>query len=124
VKLFVSRDFGKLEEITAPDAFVFVQGPADLPYSGRYEGNNCVRQFMNRFNESLVILSVPEVYYYINEAGSVFVGFDFELQSVPNPENVFTSSFAMKFKVDDDLRLTKIAVISDTFSAYKSLSTV
>jgi hypothetical protein len=121
VKLFISRNFEKLEELTAPGASVFVQGPADLPYSGRYEGNDCVRQFMNRFNESFAILSVPEVYFYINEAGSVFVGFDFELQSVKKPDVVFNSSFAMKFKVDDDLRLTKIAVISDTLSAYQAL---
>ena len=84
VKLFINRNFDKLEEMTAQDAFVFVQGPADLPYAGRYEGTDCVRQFMKEFNKSLVIVSVPEVYNYINEAGSVFVGFDFELQAVQN----------------------------------------
>ena len=61
------------------------------------------------------------MYNYINEAGSVFVGFDFELQSVQNPSVTFRSSMAMKFKVDDDLRLTKIAVISDTLRAYQVL---
>lgn len=121
VKLFINRNFDKLEELTAPGAFVFVQGPAELPYSGRYEGQDCVRQFMNQFNKSLLILSVPEVYYYINEAGSVFVGFDFELQTVQNPDVIFISSFAMKFKVDDELRLTKVAIISDTLRAYQSI---
>lgn len=121
VKLFINRNFDKLEELTAPDAFVFVQGPAELPYAGRYEGKDCVRQFMKEFNKSLVIVSVPEVYNYINEAGSAFVGFDFELQSVQNPSVTFRSSMAMKFKVDDDLRLTKIAVISDTLRAYQAV---
>lgn len=122
VKLFLNRDFDRLESITAPDAFVFVQGPGNLPYSGKYSGIDCVRQFMNAFNKSLVILAVPEVYYYINESGSVFVGFDFELQAVQNPDLTFNSSFVMKFKVNEDLKLTKVAVISDTLRAYQSLT--
>lgn len=121
VKLFINRNFEKLASLTAPDAFVFVQGPPELPYSGRYQGVDCVEQFMNQFNESFVILSVPEVYYYLNESGSVFVGFDFELQAVKNPDVKFNSSFAMKFKVNEELQLTKVAIISDTLKAYQSV---
>jgi hypothetical protein len=121
VKRLLSRDFDKLEEATAPEAFVYVQSPAELPYSGRFRGKDCVRKFMNKFNESFVIKSVPEVYNYINESGSVFVAFDFELQATQNPEVTFTTSMTMKIKVDDELRLTKIAVISDTLNAYQAL---
>jgi hypothetical protein len=121
VKLFINRNFDKLETLTAPDAFVFVQGPTVLPYAGNYSGADCVRQFMNKFNQSFEILSVPEVYYYVNESGSCFVGFDFELQAVQNPAVKFNSSFAMKWKVNDDLQLTKVAIISDTLKAYQSL---
>lgn len=121
VKLFLNGEFDKLEEITSPEAFVFVQSPSELPYSGRYTGKDCVRQFMAKFNESFIIKSVPEVYNYINESGSVFVAFDFELQSVQNFEVAFTTSMTMKIKVDDELRLTKMAVISDTLRAYQAL---
>ena len=121
VKLFLARDFDKLETITAPEAFVSVQSPPELPYAGRYTGKDCVRQFMAKFNESFKIKSVPEVYQYINEGGSSFMAFDFELQAVADPSVTFTTSMTMKMKVDDDLQLTKIAIISDTLRQYQAL---
>lgn len=120
VKLFLQEDYSKLEAITSPDAFVYFQSPAALPYSGKYSGYDCVRQFMRRFNDSFTITSAPEAYQYINESGSVFAAFDFVLKSVASGQE-FQTSMTMKIKVNDDLQLTKIAIISDTLAQYEAL---
>jgi hypothetical protein len=124
IKLFLQRDFDRLEALTADNAFVYVQAPPKLPYAGRYEGKSCVRNFVEKFNESFQILSVPEVYYYINESGSVFVGLDFELKTILEPAQILKTSVAMKVKVDDELMLNKMAVISDTLAVYAVLEDV
>lgn len=116
----MQEEYSKLESITSPDAFVYFQSPEKLPYAGKYTGFDCVRQFMGRFNESFIITSVPEVYQYINESGSVFAAFDFIMMTVRNGREIRTS-MTMKIKVNDDLQLTKIAIISDTLAQYEAL---
>eukprot|EP00892_Ulva_mutabilis_P000572 jgi/Ulvmu1/10515/UM064_0053.1 len=120
VKLFLQEEYSKLEAITSPDAFVYFQSPSTLPYSGKYVGYDCVRQFMGRFNDNFIIISTPEVYQYLNESGSVFAAFDFLLKSVATGKE-FQTSMTMKIKVNDDLQLTKIAIIGDTLAQYEAL---
>lgn len=120
VRLFMQEEFRKLEAITSTDAFVYFQSPEKLPYAGKYTGYDCVRQFMDRFNESFIIISVPEVYQYVNESGSVFAAFDFILKAVRNGREIRTS-MTMKLKVNDELQLTKVAIISDTLAQYEAL---
>lgn len=121
VKLFLQEEFSKLEEITSPEAFVYFQSPSVLPYAGRYTGQDCVRQFMGRLNESFIIITTLEAYQYVNESGSVFAAFDFVFQSVASGKE-FKTSMTMKIKVDDDLKLAKIAIISDTLAQYEALN--
>lgn len=116
----MQEEYKKLEAITSPDAFVYFQGPANLPYAGKYVGSDCVRQFMDRFNESFKITATPEVYQYVNESGSVFAAFDFVLKAKGNGTE-YQTSMTMKIKVNDDLQLTKIAIISDTLAQFDAL---
>ena len=120
--LFVQRKLDKLEELTAPDAFVYVQGPESLPFSGRFVGQQCVRQALSRLEAYLRIVAIPEVYHYLNESGSEFVAFDFEMEATQDPSIKLRSSVAMKVKVNDDGRLIKVAVISDTLAAAQALA--
>lgn len=58
--LFLTRKLDKLEEFTDEEAFVFLQAPKSLPYAGRYTGKQCVRNALNKFQQSFKIVSVPE----------------------------------------------------------------
>ena len=100
---------------------MYVQAPADLPYSGRYTGRTCISDFMAQFGKSLTIRSVPEVFYYLNESGSVFVAFDFELEAVADASVQLRSSVLAKVKVNDDGKVVKVAIISDTLAATNAL---
>jgi hypothetical protein len=121
VKLFVTRNFDQLEQLTSSDALVRLQAPPEIPYSGKYEGQQCVRLFMEQFNKSFQIVSVPELYYYANESGSVFVAVDFVLECTEDAKYGLQTSMLMKLKVDSDGKLTKWSIISDTLAAYNVL---
>jgi hypothetical protein len=121
VNLFLEKNFNKMEELTADDAFVYIQGTRTLPYAGSYAGTQCVREAFETFSKSFKILSVPEIFYYLNESGSEFVAFDFVLQAVADNRVKITTSVAMKVKVNDAGELVKVAVISDTLRASEAL---
>jgi ketosteroid isomerase-like protein len=121
VRLFLKHDYSTLESLTTEDAFVYVQAPDALPWHGKYVGTGCVRQLMENLNRYLEIKSVPEVYYYVNESGSVFVAFDFEMQTVKDAAVTFRTSVLAKVKVNDEGKLTKVAIISDTLAALLAL---
>jgi hypothetical protein len=121
VNHFLHKRWNKIEEMTADDAFVYIQGPRTLPYAGRYTGKQCVRDAFVALSESFTIVAVPEVYYYVNENGSEFVAFDFGLQAVTDDRVKIETSVAMKVKVNDAGQLVKVAVISDTLSASEAL---
>lgn len=65
-----------------------------------------------------------QVYYYLNEAGSEFVAFDFELEAAADSTVKLRTSVAMKVKVNDEGDLSKVAVISDTLAASEALAKV
>lgn len=120
-KLFLKRDFDNLETVTSDEALVYVQAPTDFPYSGKYTGKTCVRDFMQQFNQSFRIVAVPEVLYYLNESGSVFVACDCDLEAVADPTVTVRTSVAFKVTLDENRQLAKVAVISDTLSAMDAL---
>lgn len=124
MKFFLAENYDALEAITVDDALLRVQAPPQLPYSGRYEGKQCVRNFMAKFNTVFTIKAVPEIFYYVQEAGSVFVALDAVLECAQDKSYGITTSMTMKLKVNDEGMLTKWSIISDTLAAYNVLQDV
>ena len=121
-KLFLQRSWDKLEAATAEDAFVYVQAPTDIPFAGKYTGKDCVRRFVEALNKSFQIAAVPEVFYYLNESGSVFVACDVELEA--GGTVVLKTSVLSKVKVNEQNDLVKVAIIFDTLAAQQALQGV